>query len=122
MFSQEAGRSLAAGGRAPPDLWIAPATPRKWLDDPAGFGVENVPSYFGPLSFTARLDRAQRKGAFSIALTDGRQPERLVAHVRTGLGTELARVRVNGVEHFYYSGERVVIANPPARLEIEAWI
>jgi len=122
MLFHESGEWLAGGASGPHELWLAPATPRKWLDDPAGFGVENVPSYFGPLSFHSRLDKAQRTVTTTLKLAEGRRPERLVVHVRTSLGTELTRVTVNGVEHPYYSGEKVVIANPPADIEIVAWL
>lgn len=33
-------------------LWLAPGTPRRWLDSPEGIRVKDLQTYFGPLSYT----------------------------------------------------------------------
>jgi hypothetical protein len=120
MLLHESGDWLQGQASGPRELWLGTATPRKWLADPAGISVQAAPSYFGPISFTSCFDAARRQCTAVIELTADRLPERLVMHFRTPLGANLQRVTVNGSDHPYFTGEKVLIAKPPARLEIVA--
>jgi len=41
------------------DLWIAPGTPRAWMQHGKEIAVEEMPTYFGPVSYRIVSDAAQ---------------------------------------------------------------
>lgn len=118
MLVHEAGEWLDASPAGPKELWICPATPRKWMHERGGIVVEHAPTYFGPVSFSLRVeDRGDAVGTIAL---EGREqlPQRLVVHVRSLNGRPLRRVTVNGRDHSYFTQEQVIIVNPPRRIEI----
>ena len=118
MLLHEAGEWLDAPPAGPKELWICPATPRKWMHEPTGIVVERAPTYFGPVSFSLR---AQGSGdATGTIVFEGREklPQRVVVHVRSLREGPLRRVTVNGRDHAFFTGEQIVIADPPRRIEI----
>jgi hypothetical protein len=118
MLLHEEGEWLAAAPAGPKELWICPATPRKWMHEPRGIVVEHAPTYFGPVSFSLRTE--DRGDATATIEFEGREnlPERLVVYVRSLREHALRRVTVNGRDHAYFTGEQVVIGNPQRRIEI----
>ena len=118
MLLHEAGEWFAASPAGPRELWICPATPRKWMHQPGGIVVERAPTYFGPVTFSMRMQ--DREEAKAIIEFEGQEklPDRLVLHVRTLRDRPLQKVTVNGKDHPYFAGEQVIIANPPRKLEI----
>jgi hypothetical protein len=116
MLLHEAGEWFNASPAGPRELWICPATPRKWME--AGIVVEHAPSYFGPVSFSMRLKDREHATATIEFEGQERFPERLVVHVRSLRDRPLQRVTINGKGHPYFAGEQVIIANPPRKLEI----
>jgi hypothetical protein len=118
MLLHEAGEWLDAAPAGPKELWICAATPRKWIHEKAGIVVEHAPTYFGPVSFSLRVE--DRGDAVGSIMFEGREklPDRLVVHVRSLSGRPLRRVTVNGRDHAYFMQEQVIIVNPPRRIEI----
>ena len=118
MLVHEAGEWLETSPAGPKELWICPSTPRKWLHEKSGIVVEHAPTYFGPVSFSLRVD--DRGEAVGAIVFEGREhlPERVVVHVRSLRGSPLRRVMVNGREHRYFTQEQVIIVDPPRRIEI----
>jgi hypothetical protein len=118
MLLHEAGEWLAASPAGPRELWVCPATPRKWMHEAAGIVVEHAPTYFGPVSFT---NRCKDSGEATATIEfEGKEslPDRLVVYVRTLREHPLRRVTVNGKDHPYFTGERVLIVNPQQRIEV----
>jgi hypothetical protein len=118
MLLHEAGEWLAASPAGPRELWICPATPRKWMHQPGGIVVEHAPTYFGPVSFRTRVD--ERGQAFATVEFEGEGvlPERVVVHLRSLRDRPLQRVTVNGIDHPYFTGEQVLIGKPQRKIEI----
>ena len=118
MLLHEAGEWLDASPAGPKELWICPATPRKWMHEPRGIVVEHAPTYFGPVSFSLRTE--DRGTAVATIVFEGKErlPERLVVHLRSLREGPLQRVTVNGRDHAYFMGEQVLITDPPRRIEI----
>ena len=118
MLLHEEGEWFDASPAGPKELWICPATPRKWMHEPTGIVVEHAPTYFGPVSFSLR---AQANGdATGTIVFEGTEklPQRLVVHVRSLREGPLRRVTVNGRDHAYFTVEQIVIADPPRKIEI----
>jgi hypothetical protein len=118
MLLHEEGEWLGASPAGPRELWICPATPRKWMHEPQGIVVEHAPSYFGPVSFSLRAVEDDRVTATIEFDAQERLPERLLVHVRTLRDRPLRAVTVNGQNHSSFAGEMVIIANPQRKLEI----
>jgi hypothetical protein len=118
MLLHEAGEWLDKSPAGPNELWICPATPRKWLHEPSGIVMEHAPTYFGPVSFSLRMnDRGDTVGTIDFEGRD-RLPERLVVNVRSLRGRPLRSVTINNRDHSYFSGEQVLIVDPPRKIEI----
>jgi len=121
MLLHEAGDWLAATPAGPRELWVCPATPRKWMHQPEGIVVEHAPTYFGPVTFESRFDPLRRACTATIDFEQADElPERLIVHLRTLGGEALRRVTVNGKDHAFFSREQVIIAAPGRRLHITA--
>ncbi len=118
MLLHEAGDWFAASPAGPRELWICPATPRKWMHQPGGIVVDRAPSYFGPVTFSMRVE--DRGDATATIQFEGQErlPDRLVVNIRSLRDRPLQRVTVNGKDHPYFAGDQVIIANPPRKLEI----
>jgi hypothetical protein len=118
MLLHEAGEWFAASPAGPRELWICPATPRKWMHQPGGMVVERAPSYFGPVTFSMRMQERGEATATIEFEGQERLPDRLVVHIRSLRDRPLQHVTVNGKNHPYFAGEQVIIAKPPRKLEI----
>jgi hypothetical protein len=118
MLLHEEGEWLSASPAGPRELWICPATPRKWMHEPRGIVVEHAPTYFGPVSFSIRA--LEGDNAIATIEFEGQEvlPERLVVYVRTLRDRPLRLVTVNGKDHASFAGEQVIIGNPQRKLEI----
>jgi GH15 family glucan-1,4-alpha-glucosidase len=118
MLLHEEGEWLTTSPAGPRELWICPATPRKWMHEPRGIVVEHAPTYFGPVSFSLRAQDGDH--ATATIEFEGREapPERLVVYVRSLRDRSLRQVTVNGKDHASYTGDQIVIGNPPRKLEI----
>ena len=118
MLLHEEGPWLGASPAGPGELWICPATPRKWMHDPRGIVVEHAPTYFGPVTFSLRALEGGHVTATIAFEGAERLPERLVVSVRTLYDSPLRVVAVNGQDHQSFLGERIMIAHPQRTLEI----
>jgi hypothetical protein len=118
MLLHEAGEWFAAPPSGPRELWICPAIPRKWMHHPAGIAVERAPTYFGPVTFSMRLQDGGEATATIEFEGQESLPDRLVVHIRSLRDRPLQKVTVNGKDHPYFSGEQVIIAHPPRKIEI----
>jgi hypothetical protein len=117
MLLHEEGEWLTNSPAGPRELWICPATPRKWMHEPKGIVVEHAPTYFGPVSFSLRADGDHATATIEF---EGQEtlPERLVVHFRSLRDRSFRQVSVNGKDHAFYTGDQVIIGNPPRKLEI----
>lgn len=118
MLLHEEGEWLGASPAGPRELWICPATPRKWMHDPRGIVVEHAPTYFGPVSFSLRALEDGRATAIIEFEGQERLPGRLVVYLRTLRDSPMRAVTVNGQDHTSFAGDMVIIGNPQRKLEI----
>jgi hypothetical protein len=118
MLLHEAGEWLDKSPAGPKELWVCPATPRKWIHEPSGIAMEHTPTYFGPVSFWLRMN--DRGDAVGMIEFEGREklPERVVVHVRSLTGRPLQRVTINNRDHVYFTGEQILIVDLQRKIEI----
>ena len=101
-------------------LHLAPATPRKWLaQSHTPVGVENAPSFFGPVTYQLYADSDQTTIRGEVKLDPKRKPSRLFIHVRGLGGRGLQSVKINGKNWNAFYNDTVIITNPENSFEIE---
>ena len=101
-------------------LHIAPATPRKWLaQSHTPVGVENAPSFFGPVNYhlTADSDKTTIRG--EVKLDPKRKPQKLLIHIRGPGGRGLQSVKLNGKNWNAFHGDLIIIPEPPNQITLE---
>jgi hypothetical protein len=75
-------------------LWLAPGTPRRWLESKDGIRVSELVTYFGPVSYTMRASGAGRiEAGVQVPTRNAARTVRLV--VRTPSG-RIRGVTING--------------------------
>ena len=76
-------------------LWLAPGAPRRWLSSPDGIAVNDVQTFFGPVSYTLKGGRKPGVIEATVKLPTRNPPKkvRLVARVPRG---RIRSVSING--------------------------
>lgn len=103
------------------DLLIAPAVPRAWLEDGKEIAAEEMPTYFGPMSF--RIVSEVSSGKIRAAVVPPRRnpPDRMIVRLRHPRKPIIRQVTVNGLTHGDFDSETVTLQGPfPERMEIIA--
>lgn len=77
-------------------LFIAQATPRKWLEDRNVIEVSRAPSYFGDVSYRIESHSASGEIQASIEVPNRKLPATLLVRLRHPEAREMQRVTVNG--------------------------
>jgi hypothetical protein len=77
-------------------LFIAQATPRKWLEDRHVIEVARAPSYFGDVSFRIQSHSSSGEIKASVDVPNRNPPETLLVRLRHPEAHEMQRVTVNG--------------------------
>lgn len=77
------------------DLYLAPGTPRGWLNDGERMSVENAPTYFGKVSYRLRSSLASGSIAGEAELPDERAPSRIILRLRHPDHKPIKEVRIN---------------------------
>ncbi|MBC7185671.1 MAG: discoidin domain-containing protein [Calditrichaeota bacterium] len=96
------------------NLVLAAGIPAAWLEAPGGVEVEDLPTYFGLLSYTAR--REGKVLRLSIELRQGGQAKVLV---KPAYKDPIRRIRVNGKPHKELGPAGIRVTKLPALVEIE---
>lgn len=77
-------------------LFIAEATPRKWLEDGKQIEVSRAPTYFGDVSFRIESHSAAGEIKASVDVPHRNPPDILLLRLRHPEAREMRRVTVNG--------------------------
>lgn len=95
-------------------LFLAQATPRKWLDNGQRIEVRNAPTYFGKLSFTIDSRVGEGRIQTDIAMPDIRLPRSLILRLRHPEAKPIQSATVNGKSwtNFDTGKEWIVIPGP----------
>jgi hypothetical protein len=88
------------GAGVPKRLTFTPSTPRDWLGDGRTVAMKNMPTQFGPVSYSVTSQLSQRKITASVtapAAEPGRfRPSEMVLGLRVPAGYRLRAATVNG--------------------------
>lgn len=96
-------------------LVLASALYQDWIDSPGGMSVENLPTYYGEISYSIKKDKD--KYVFSI-FGDVKLPSNGIK-IKNFNGSKLpVKVIVNGKERKYYTENEITVNEFPAKVEI----
>jgi hypothetical protein len=92
-------------------LWLAKATPRKWLSEGDKIAISGAPTRFGKVGFTLHSDIAHRKVSASIDLPPGYYATTKL-RLRVPGGLVMRSVVVNGAKWTNFSAEQETVVLP----------
>lgn len=96
-------------------LVLASALYQDWIDTPNGMSVDNLPTYYGEISYSVQKD--QNKYSFSIS-GNVKLPANGIK-IRNFNGSKMpVKVTVNGIETKNFSEKEISVAICPAKVEI----
>ena len=105
----------ASGGEYDSSLVIGAALYQDWIDSPSGMSVENLPTYYGEVSYS--IKKEEKKYRFSI-YGDIELPQGGIK-IKNFNGWELPeKVLVNGKEIKEFSEKEITVNEFPAEVEI----
>jgi len=103
-------------------LMIAPGAPRAWFENGKKINCENLPSYFGQLSFS--INSMANTIEATIKPPKRNPPDTLEVHLRHPTKKQIRLVTVDGKPHENFDAEKGIIrlkaANLPARIHVVA--
>jgi hypothetical protein len=101
-------------------LHLAMGAPRAWFAPGQTFGVRDMATFFGPVTYYVESGPAEIR--MEITLSDARPPHVLLLHLRRAKQQTLRAVTVNGQRHtdFDPADQVIRISNPERRLSIVA--
>ena len=106
----------------PNELWLAPATPRAWLDTRDGFSIRNAPTNYGTISYRVLPEPEAGLVRVSIDAPAGEtiRPSRVRLRLASNLG-KLQSATLNG-KNIKIDGDTVVLdgASFHGKLEVVA--
>ena len=79
------------------ELWLAPGTPRAWLDTREGFAIRNAPTNYGTISYRVLPEPASKLVRMSIesSVAGTLRPSKVRVRLAANLGT-LESATING--------------------------
>jgi hypothetical protein len=77
------------------ELWLAPGTPRAWLDTHEGFALRNAPTNYGTISYRVLPEPASKLVRMSIETSAAAVPSKVRARLAANFGT-LESATING--------------------------
>lgn len=96
-------------------LVIASALYQDWIDAPEGMSVENLPTYYGEISYSVKKDGCM----YVISITGDTEMPTGGIRIRNFNGGKLpASVKINGKECNEFSAGEVTVREMPAEVEI----
>jgi hypothetical protein len=101
-------------------LHLAPGAPRSYFAPGQSFGVRDMATYFGSLTY--RIEAADAEIRAAVSAPARRAPAEIILHLRLPEGKRIASVTVNGAPHsdFDPAAETVTLFAPRGALEIVA--
>jgi hypothetical protein len=94
---------------------IASALYQDWIDAPEGMSVENLPTYYGEISYSVKKDGCM----YVISITGDTEMPTGGIRIRNFNGGKLpASVKINGKECNEFSAGEVTVREMPAEVEI----
>lgn len=88
-------------------LHLAAGVPRAWLAPGRTFGVRDLASFFGPLTY--RVQSGSAETTVEVEAPDRRPPQMLIAHLRRPENQMIQTVTVNGKTHTDFDAETEIV-------------
>lgn len=103
-------------------LTLCPAAPREWFADGEEIVVENLPTYFGEVSFRILSQIEKGEIRADVRPPSRNRPEELCLRVRHPARKPIRSVHVNGQAHLRFDSVRELISLPPEAETIDVVI
>ncbi len=96
-------------------LVIASALYQDWIDSPGGMSVENMPTYYGEISYSVKKD----DGGYTISITGDAELPQGGIRIRNFNGKRVpSAMTLNGNEYSEFSAGEITVRELPANLVI----
>ncbi len=92
-----------------PDLWLARATPRLWLEQGRRISVKNAPTYFGTVDFEITSDVDHGRVTATLRMPSRHAARQVWLRLRHPRTTPIRGVRVNGQDYLDWDPAREVV-------------
>jgi hypothetical protein len=94
---------------------LASALYQDWIDSPAGMSVENLPTYYGEISYSIKKD----KGKYLFSISGSAKLPVNGIKIRNFNGSRLpTKVTVNGIENKDFNEKEISVTVIPAKVVI----
>ncbi|HHW32279.1 MAG TPA: hypothetical protein GXX20_11525 [Clostridiaceae bacterium] len=93
----------------PENLYLAYATPRGWLEDGKEIEIQNMPTFFGPVSYTLTSHLNENYIDASVTIPDRDPISNIYLKVRVPVGYTIKNVTINGLPWNNYNAEKEII-------------
>jgi hypothetical protein len=102
-------RELVDGNGNPENLYLAHATPRGWLEDGKEIKVQNMPTFFGPISYTLTSHLSEDYIDASVTIPERDPVNDILMKVRAPKGYNIKGVAINGKPYENFDAEKEII-------------
>ena len=92
-----------------PNLWLARATPRVWLEQDRKISVKNAPTYFGTVDFEIASDVDHGRITATVKLPSRHKASQVWLRLRHPKGVPIKGVTVNGQDYPDFDPAREVV-------------
>lgn len=97
-------------------LVLAAALYQEWIDHPSGMAVENLPTYYGPLTYSIQ----KHDNAYHISIEGGINLPANGIKIRNFNGKRMpASVQINGVHSTDFRADEIAVKQVPAKVIIQ---
>jgi hypothetical protein len=94
------------------ELWLAPGTPRRWLEPGRRIEVYGLETAFGKVAYTLRHGDAPGTVEADIVVPNRVQPQRVLLFVRSPFARPVTSIKVNGEDWHQWDPEREMVTLP----------
>jgi hypothetical protein len=94
------------------ELWLAPGTPRRWLEPGRRIEVYDIETAFGKVAYTMRCAAAPDTVEACVTIPDRTRPQKVLLFVRSPFDKPITSVRIDGADWSQWDREREAVVLP----------
>jgi hypothetical protein len=94
------------------ELWLAPGTPRRWLEPGRRIEVYDIETAFGKVAYTMRHGTAPETVEARVTTPDRIRPQKILLFVRGPFDKPIKSVQIDGEDWRQWDGEREAVVLP----------
>jgi hypothetical protein len=94
------------------ELWLAPGTPRRWLEPGRRIEVYDIETAFGKVAYTMRHGDAPNTVEAGVRIPDRVRPQKVLLFVRSPFRRPIKSIRINDEDWRQWNHEREAVILP----------